>query len=116
MTARHHYRDPTIAEIQALVCARFGLPLIIMTDHSRVILHARPRQMAMALARSLTGKSSVVIGRHFGGRDHSTVLLAARRIEDLRQTNAGIDADVRALTHKLAKGGRMGPVRQADRA
>jgi len=62
---------------------------------------ARPRQVAMYLAKQLTPRSLPEIGRRFGGRDHTTVIHAVRRIEKLRQTDAELDADVRLLIRQL---------------
>jgi chromosomal replication initiator protein len=49
----------------------------------------------------MTPRSLPEIGRIFGGRDHSTVIHAVRTIEELRQTNADMDADIRALLRQL---------------
>jgi chromosomal replication initiator protein len=55
----------------------------------------------MYLAKSLTTRSYPDIGRRFGNRDHTTVLHAVRRIEQLKAENAAIAADVEAITRKL---------------
>jgi chromosomal replication initiator protein len=62
---------------------------------------ARPRQIAMYLAKQLTQRSLPEIGRRFGGRDHTTVIHAVRTIEALRVKDAEIDADVRLLLRQL---------------
>jgi len=62
---------------------------------------ARPRQVAMYLAKKLTPRSLPEIGRRFGGRDHTTVMHAVKRIEELRASDREIDADVTALTRLL---------------
>src|SRR3546814_1796174 len=56
---------------------------------------ARPRQIAMYLAKRLTTRSLPEIGRKFGGRDHSTVIHAVRRIEELRDSDRDVDGAVR---------------------
>jgi chromosomal replication initiator protein len=62
---------------------------------------ARPRQAAMYLAKQLTTRSYPDIGRRFGGRDHTTVLHAVRKIEELKASDAGIAADLETLVRKL---------------
>jgi chromosomal replication initiator protein len=69
----------TIAEIQAAACEHFGLSAHELLSSARVARIAWPRQVAMYLARELTGESLPAIGREFGGRDHTTVLHAWRR-------------------------------------
>ena len=62
---------------------------------------ARPRQVAMYLAKTLTSRSLPDIGRRFGGRDHTTVIHAVRKIEELRQTDSQIAEDVELLRRML---------------
>jgi chromosomal replication initiator protein len=62
---------------------------------------SRPRQTAMWLCKQLTTRSLPDIGRRFGGRDHTTVLHAVRRIEELKQTDAQLSQDIDALARKL---------------
>ena len=62
---------------------------------------ARPRQVAMALAKELTANSLPDIGDAFGGRDHTTVLPACRKIAELRTTNADISRDFDSLLQTL---------------
>ena len=94
-------RRVTIDEIQKLVSSHFELkPLdLISARRSRVV--ARPRQIAMYLAKRLTTRSLPEIGRKFGGRDHSTVIHAVRKIEELRDTDRDIDTAVRVLMREL---------------
>jgi chromosomal replication initiator protein len=79
-----------IREIQGAVAAHFRLPMSCMTSARRSRKEARPRQIAMYLARELTPKSLPQIGRMFGWRDHTTVIHACKQIERL----AGIDKEV----------------------
>jgi chromosomal replication initiator protein len=72
-------RKRTIAEIQAATCEHFAISPDELLSTTRAARVARPRQLAMYLARELTGESLPVIGRQFGGRDHTTVLHAWRR-------------------------------------
>jgi chromosomal replication initiator protein len=69
----------SVAEIQAAACEHFGLSSEELLSSARTARIAWPRQVAMYLARELTGESLPSIGRHFGGRDHTTVLHACRR-------------------------------------
>ena len=62
---------------------------------------ARPRQAAMWLAKQLTTRSLPDIGRRFGGRDHTTVLHAVRRIEELKAADPQLTRDLETLTRKL---------------
>jgi chromosomal replication initiator protein len=62
---------------------------------------ARPRQIAMYLAKQLTPRSLPEIGRRFGGRDHTTVIHAVRQIEKLRGLDHDLDNDVRTLMRAL---------------
>jgi chromosomal replication initiator protein len=72
-------RPSSVAEIQAVVVEHFGLSPGELLSPARTARIAWPRQLAMYLARELTGESLPAIGRQFGGRDHTTVLHAWRR-------------------------------------
>jgi chromosomal replication initiator protein len=87
----------SIAEIQAAVGTHFGLTPSELLSTTRSARIAWPRQIAMHLARELTGESLPAIGRHFGGRDHTTVLHACRRVS-ARLAN---DEDARRAVEKL---------------
>jgi len=91
----------TIDEIQKLVSAHFELKPLDLISARRARAVARPRQIAMYLAKRLTTRSLPEIGRKFGGRDHSTVIHAVRRIEELRDVDRDIDAAVRVLMREL---------------
>jgi chromosomal replication initiator protein len=80
-------RTRTVREIQTAACELFGLSADELLSSSRTARITWPRQVAMYLARELTGESLPAIGRQFGGRDHTTVLHAWRR------TSARISAD-----------------------
>jgi chromosomal replication initiator protein len=62
---------------------------------------ARPRQVAMALAKALTNHSLPEIGEAFGGRDHTTVLHACRKIKELQEESADIREDMKNLLRSL---------------
>ncbi len=74
---------PSLKDIETAVCARFNLTPEVLSCKSRKRCIARPRQIAMFLARELTANSYPQIGRFFGNRNHATVILAVRRIDDL---------------------------------
>jgi chromosomal replication initiator protein len=94
-------RRITIDEIQRRVCDHYRIKQTEMSSARRAREVARPRQVAMYLAKQLTPRSLPEIGRRFGGRDHTTVIHAVRQIEKLRAIDAELDADVRLLTRQL---------------
>ncbi len=94
-------RRITIDEIQRRTADHFRIRQAEMSSARRAREVARPRQVAMYLAKQLTPRSLPEIGRRFGGRDHTTVIHAVRQIERLRQTDAELDADVRLLIRQL---------------
>jgi len=94
-------RRITIDEIQRRVCDHYRIKHSEMSSARRAREVARPRQIAMYLAKQLTPRSLPEIGRRFGGRDHTTVIHAVRQIEKLRQTDAELDADVRLIMRQL---------------
>ena len=98
---RANQRRISIDEIQTRVAAHFSIRKAEMTSARRAREVARPRQVAMYLSKQLTPKSLPDIGRRFGGRDHTTVIHAVKRIESLRAADAELDADIRLLQHSL---------------
>ncbi|WP_041392348.1 chromosomal replication initiator protein DnaA [Sphingobium sp. SYK-6] len=94
-------RRITIDEIQKVCAAHYRIDASEMRSHRRARAVARPRQVAMYLAKKLTLRSLPEIGRVFGGRDHSTVIHAVRTIEAMRLDNPEMDADIRALQKQL---------------
>jgi chromosomal replication initiator protein len=98
---RSHERRVTIDEIQRRVAEHYNLRLSEMTSDRRARAVARPRQVAMYLAKQLTTRSLPEIGRKFGGRDHTTVIHAIRKIEELKLTDAAIAEDVELLGRML---------------
>ena len=94
-------RRVTIDEIQKRVCEHFELKPLDLVSSRRARAVARPRQIAMYLAKRLTTRSLPEIGRKFGGRDHSTVIHAVKRVEELRDTDREVDAAVRVLMGEL---------------
>ena len=94
-------RRVTVDEIQKATAEHFALKQADLLCERRTRAIARPRQMAMYLAKTLTTRSYPDIGRRFGGRDHTTVLHAVRRIEELKGEDASMTADIEAITRKL---------------
>ncbi len=92
-----HPDSPTIAAVQAAVCVAFNVLPIDMISQRRGREVARPRQIAMYLARQLTPYSLPVIGRHFGNRDHTTVIHAIRTVERIIGDNPEFSAKVTTL-------------------
>jgi chromosomal replication initiator protein len=91
----------TVDDIQKATADHFGLKQADLLSERRTRSVARPRQAAMWLAKQLTVRSLPDIGRRFGGRDHTTVLHAVRRIEELKQNDAQLAGDLEALVRKL---------------
>lgn len=91
----------TIDEIQRAVCSHYRLDKSEMASKRRVRAVARPRQVAMYLAKELTPRSYPEIGRRFGGRDHSTVIHAVRTVEALRINDSELDAEIAAIRRNL---------------
>jgi chromosomal replication initiator protein len=94
-------RKVTIDEIIRKVADHYNLRLTDMLSPRRTRSVARPRQVAMFLAKSLTSKSLPEIGRRFGGRDHTTVIHAVRKVEELRSVDNQIAEDVELLRRML---------------
>jgi chromosomal replication initiator protein len=100
-------RRVTIEEIQKKTSEFYKLDLREMQSTRRARQVARPRQVAMFLARELTSRSLPDIGRRFGGRDHTTVLHACRRIEALRKMDPLLQQEVDFLRNVLGRAGRF---------
>jgi len=94
-------RKVTVDMIQKAVAEHYALKQADLISERRARAVARPRQVAMWLAKQITTRSLPDIGRRFGGRDHTTVLHAVRRIEALKGEDAGIARDIDVLLRKL---------------
>jgi chromosomal replication initiator protein len=94
-------RQISIENIQRTVADYYKIKVSEMFSKKRTRNIARPRQVAMALAKELTQMSLPDIGDAFGGRDHTTVLHACRKITDLRTTNGDISRDMTSLLKVL---------------
>jgi chromosomal replication initiator protein len=91
----------TIENIQKTVAEYYKVKVADLLSKRRSRSVARPRQMAMALAKELTNHSLPEIGDAFSGRDHTTVLHACRKINELKQTNQDVEEDYTNLLRIL---------------
>jgi chromosomal replication initiator protein len=91
----------TIDEIQKATAEHYAMKQVDLISERRNRAIARPRQAAMWLAKQLTTRSLPDIGRRFGGRDHTTVLHAVRRIEQLKASDPQLARDLEVLARKL---------------
>jgi chromosomal replication initiator protein len=94
-------RQVGIDNIQKTVADYYKLRMSDLLSKKRNRSLARPRQVAMALSKELTNHSLPEIGDAFGGRDHTTVLHACRKVEELREMNPEIKDDYRNLRRIL---------------
>ncbi len=98
---RANDRRITIEEIQKKVAEHFNIRMSDMHSARRARAVARPRQVAMYLAKHLTSRSLPEIGRKFGGRDHTTVMHALKKIDELRQEDIALSEDIDLLMRML---------------
>ena len=94
-------RRISIEEIQHRVAAHYNIKAAELSSSRRAQAVVRPRHVAMYLAKQLTSRSLPEIGRKFGKRDHTTVMYAIRRIEELRPKDPALDKDVEQLRRSL---------------
>jgi chromosomal replication initiator protein len=94
-------KQVTIENIQKTVAEYYKIRTTDLLSSKRSRSIARPRQVAMALAKELTKHSLPEIGNAFGGRDHTTVLHATRKIKSLRETELTIEEDYNNLLRTL---------------
>ncbi|NKB55359.1 MAG: chromosomal replication initiator protein DnaA [Alphaproteobacteria bacterium] len=98
---RANDRRVTIEEIQKRVAEHYNIRLGEMHSARRSRAIARPRQVAMYLAKQLTARSLPEIGKKFGGRDHTTVMHAVRKIDELCALDSAFSEDVELLRRML---------------
>ncbi len=98
---RANDRRVTIEEIQKRVSQHFNIRISDMQSARRARSVARPRQVAMYLAKQLTSRSLPEIGRKFGGRDHTTVMHAVKKVDELREHDSMFAEDVELLRRML---------------
>ncbi len=94
-------RKVTVEEIQRKVADHYNIRLSDMIGPKRLRTIARPRQIAMYLAKHMTTRSLPEIGRRFGGRDHTTILHGVRKVEELRGTDSQLAEDLDLLRRLL---------------
>ena len=99
LRANNHY--VTIEEIQKTVAEHFHIKIHEMHSTRRARMIARPRQVAMYLSKQLTTRSLPEIGRSFGGRDHTTVMHAVRKVTELCDKDPAFAKNVSVLTDML---------------
>jgi len=97
----HEDKAVTIEIIQKFVADYYNLKMIDLKSRNNAKSVAMPRQIAMYLAKTLTLRSLPEIGRRFGGRDHTTVLHAVRKIEGLIGTDTTLAAEIEILKGQL---------------
>jgi chromosomal replication initiator protein len=98
---RSNDRRVSIEDIQKRVAEHFNIRVSDMHSARRARSVARPRQVAMYLAKQLTTRSLPEIGRKFGGRDHTTVMHAVRKVEELSAQDASFAEDIELLRRML---------------
>jgi len=98
---RANDRRVSVDDIQRKVAEHFNLRLADMQSTKRLRTIARPRQIAMYLAKQFTTNSLPEIGRKFGGRDHTTVMHAVKKVAELMETEHGVAEDVEILQRML---------------
>ncbi len=95
-------RRITIDEIQNKVSNYYNIKIDDLVSSRRLRSFARPRQVAMYLAKKLTTRSLPEIGRKFGGRDHTTVIHAVKKIEELKETDTKFDEDINLIKQMIS--------------
>lgn len=105
----------TISMIQEVVCAHYGISHDDLTCHRRQAVLVLPRQVAMYLAKTLTSRSYPEISRMFGGRDHTTLMYAVRKIEALIAADPALAETIRVLTAKIKGDDHEGVASATDR-
>ena len=94
-------RRTTIDQIQKKVAEHFNVKISDMHSARRSRTVARPRQIAMFLSKNLTTRSLPEIGRKFGGRDHTTVIHAIKKVQELVKNDSSLSEDIEILTRSL---------------
>jgi chromosomal replication initiator protein len=90
-----------IEDIQRIVARQYNVSRADLLSSRRTANVVRPRQVAMYLAKILTLRSLPEIGRRFGGRDHTTVLHAVRKIETLASNDTSFAEEIESLKRQL---------------
>jgi chromosomal replication initiator protein len=101
LVGSHEQRRVRIEDIQRVVARHYNVSKADLLSSRRTRTIVRPRQVAMYLAKVLTPRSLPEIGRRFGGRDHTTVLHAVRKIEDLIQGDKTLAEEIELLKRMI---------------
>lgn len=96
-----------VDDILAVVCSRYGVSRVDIKGQRRTANVVRPRQIAMYLAKTMTMRSLPEISRIFGGRDHTTVLHAVRKLERMVAADAAFSAEIETLRRLVLSGGAL---------
>lgn len=101
---RANDRRVNVEDIQRAVAGHYNIKVSDMHSARRSVAVARPRQIAMYLSKQLTAKSLPEIGRKFGGKDHTTVMHAIKRVEELCGKDHEIREDIELISRALQNG------------
>ncbi|OLC40479.1 MAG: chromosomal replication initiation protein DnaA [Nitrospirae bacterium 13_1_40CM_4_62_6] len=91
-------------DIEEAVAERFHVKIADMKSRRRSKTLVHPRQIAMYLCRELTDASFPEIGRHFGGKDHTTIIHACKQIAKAKATDGALNSTLESLKHQITKG------------
>jgi chromosomal replication initiator protein len=94
----------TVADVQRVVAAYFGISLAELVSGSRAARFAWPRQLAIHLAREMTHASLSSVGTAFGGRNHTTIRYACTRVADRLHADPETAATIEELTESIRQG------------
>ena len=95
---------PSIADVQTIVAGHFNISVEQMTSPSRASRVSWPRQVAIHLARDLTGESLPRIGQAFGGRNHATVMHACKRVSERLKRDQQVVEEIATLSAIVSQG------------
>ncbi len=98
---RTNHNETTIEKIQKITANHFDIKISDLKSNSRLREFARPRQIAMYLAKNLTDKNLPEVGREFGGKNHATVIHAIKKTEELIENNPKFAASLKSLEEKI---------------
>jgi chromosomal replication initiator protein len=94
----------TMDDIEEAVAERFHVKIAEIRSRRRSKTLVHPRQIAMYLCRELTDASFPEIGRHFGGKDHTTIIHACKQIAKAKESDGGLKATLDSLKDQITKG------------
>ncbi len=101
------HREITVDNVLTCVSSYFQIKVSDLKSHKRFHTFAHPRQIAMYLARTMTGSSYAEIGSKLGGKDHSTIIHAVRKIEKNKQNNSNLANILKAIIEEIKKKKRL---------